>query len=138
MWWCRPSIGGGRGWGWLLRREDQELQAILSNIVSPRQKRKARFLPGHSAERLQIKELLTKMTVSEKKALKIRLQLRAGGVTGQTIFILGTPVQDALGSLASVMLPSCANLPLQQTDYLSCQTACLPTPPLPQSPPAAK
>lgn len=29
--------------GWVLRREDQELQVILSNIVRPRQKRKARF-----------------------------------------------------------------------------------------------
>lgn len=67
------------------------------------------------------------MTVSEKKALKIRLQLSAGGVTGQDNFFLGTRVQDAPGSLASVILPSCANLPLQQTAYLSCQTACLPT-----------
>lgn len=74
------------------------------------------------------------MTVSEKKALKIRLQLSAGGVTGRDNFILGTRVQDAPGSLASVILPSCANLPLQQTAYLSCQTACLPTsPPSPRS-----
>lgn len=76
------------------------------------------------------------MTVSEKKALKIRLQLSAGGVTGQDKFILGTRVQDAPGSLASVILPSCADLSLQQTAYLSCQTACLPTPP--PTPAAAK